>query len=99
MVAFGCELGPGVPLRSIHPASPPLPETRFRGGTLLDLRTNTSQNCEAVPRRAVFKAHRLLHPSILGARVIMKKKKGSEVRHIVQGLKLIISIQGLRRRV
>ena len=55
-------------------------------GTVLNLGPTSSQKCEAVPRRAriferpcrgglVFKAHRLLHHSTLGLRVIKKKKK------------------------
>ena len=41
-------------------------------------------------------AHRLLHHSILGSRVMMRKKKSSEVRHVHQSLELIVSVQGLR---
>ena len=36
--------------------------------------TTTSQKCEAVPRRARFKARRFLYHSTLGSRVIKKKK-------------------------
>jgi len=41
-------------------------------------RTNTSQKCEAVPRRART-PHRPLHHSTLGSRVIMKKKNNNEL--------------------
>jgi len=46
-------------------------------GTVLNLRTTTLQKCEAVPRRARIKAHRLVYHSTLGLRVIKKKRKGS----------------------
>ena len=38
-------------------------------------RTTTSQTCEAVPKRLVFKAHRLAYHSTLGWRGIKKGKK------------------------
>jgi len=46
-------------------------------GWVLNLRTTALQKCEAVPRRLVFKAHRLLYHSTLGLRVIKKKKLGT----------------------
>ena len=45
-------------------------------GALLD-RKNTSQKCEAVPRRA-REAHRLVYHSTLGLRVIKKRKREEE---------------------
>jgi len=49
-------------------------EEHLPATTLLNLRTSTSQKCESVPRRARFKAHRLVYHSTLGFRVIKKKK-------------------------
>jgi len=43
-------------------------------GMGINLGTNTSQKYEAVPRRLVFKAHRLLYHANLGSRVMTKKK-------------------------
>ena len=43
--------------------------------TVFDLRKTISQKCEAVPRRAVFQAHRRLYHSTLGSRVITKKRR------------------------
>ena len=37
-----------------------------------------SRNVERFRERLVFKAHRLLHHSTLGSRVIKKKRRGSE---------------------
>ena len=37
-------------------------------GTLLDFRTTTSLNCEAVPWRARILGHRLLYHSTLGSK-------------------------------
>jgi len=38
-----------------------------------NLRTTASQKCGVIPRRAIFKAHRLVYHSTLGLRVIKKK--------------------------
>ena len=49
-------------------------------GTVLNLRTTTSQKYEAVPSGLVFKAHRLVYHSTLGSRVLMQKKKKKNLR-------------------
>ena len=48
-------------------------------GPVLNLRTTASQKCEAVPRRLAFEAHRPLYHSILGMRVIKKKKRSRDL--------------------
>ena len=42
-------------------------------GAVLGLTTTASQNCEAVPRKD-SKAHRLVHHSTLGSRVMKRKR-------------------------
>ena len=58
-------------LSGFSPQGQNLALTVLYGSTVLNLRTTTSQKCEAVPRRArVFKAHRLVYHSTLGSRAI-----------------------------
>ena len=47
-------------------------------GTVFKSRTSASQKCDAVPRRLVFKAPRLVYQSTLGSSVMNKKKKHAE---------------------
>ena len=50
-------------------------ELGFGVWRVLNLRTTTSQKCEAFGGGLVFEAHRLVQHSTLGSRVMKKKKR------------------------